>query len=223
MFFNGLGGFTPDGHEYVVTIAAGIGDAGALGERAREPRVRHASSPRAARPTAGPRTPTSSGSRPWTNDPVTDAGGEAFYIRDEESGRFWSPTSAAGRQRKPVYEPARVRLQRVRAHGRRHHLGAVGLRGPDGAGEVVGAQGPECVRTAAPPVRHRLRGVGARRPPREGRSARDHLDRCGDGRRVRREHLQRRIRRRARRSSTSTKRAAASRATARSSSAATAR
>ena len=29
---------------------------------------------------------------PWTNDPVTDAGGEAFYIRDEESGRFWSPT-----------------------------------------------------------------------------------------------------------------------------------
>ena len=29
---------------------------------------------------------------PWHNDPVTDASGEAFYIRDEESGRFWSPT-----------------------------------------------------------------------------------------------------------------------------------
>jgi len=28
---------------------------------------------------------------PWSNDPVTDAGGEAFYIRDEESGYFWSP------------------------------------------------------------------------------------------------------------------------------------
>ena len=26
------------------------------------------------------------------NDPVTDASGEALYIRDEESGRFWSPT-----------------------------------------------------------------------------------------------------------------------------------
>ena len=25
---------------------------------------------------------------PWGNDPVTDAGGEAFYIRDEESGRY---------------------------------------------------------------------------------------------------------------------------------------
>lgn len=28
---------------------------------------------------------------PWNNDPVTDAGGEAFYLRDEESGYFWSP------------------------------------------------------------------------------------------------------------------------------------
>jgi cellobiose phosphorylase len=29
---------------------------------------------------------------PWHNDPLTDASGEAFYIRDEETGRFWSPT-----------------------------------------------------------------------------------------------------------------------------------
>ena len=29
---------------------------------------------------------------PWKNDPVSDASGEALYIRDEESGRFWSPT-----------------------------------------------------------------------------------------------------------------------------------
>ncbi|HEX4850457.1 MAG TPA: cyclic beta 1-2 glucan synthetase, partial [Puia sp.] len=29
---------------------------------------------------------------PWNNDPVTDLAGEAFYIRDEESGKFWSPT-----------------------------------------------------------------------------------------------------------------------------------
>jgi len=28
---------------------------------------------------------------PWMNDPVSDAGGEAFYLRDEESGYFWSP------------------------------------------------------------------------------------------------------------------------------------
>ena len=28
---------------------------------------------------------------PWNNDPVTDANGEAFYVRDDESGRYWSP------------------------------------------------------------------------------------------------------------------------------------
>jgi cyclic beta-1,2-glucan synthetase len=29
---------------------------------------------------------------PWHNDPVSDASGEAFYLRDEDSGQFWSPT-----------------------------------------------------------------------------------------------------------------------------------
>jgi cellobiose phosphorylase len=29
---------------------------------------------------------------PWKNDPVTDASGEALYVRDEETGHFWSPT-----------------------------------------------------------------------------------------------------------------------------------
>ena len=28
---------------------------------------------------------------PWHNDPVSDSSGEAFYLRDEESGHFWSP------------------------------------------------------------------------------------------------------------------------------------
>ena len=29
---------------------------------------------------------------PWSNDPVSDPNTEAFYIRDEDNGRFWSPT-----------------------------------------------------------------------------------------------------------------------------------
>ncbi|MFH0966778.1 MAG: cyclic beta 1-2 glucan synthetase, partial [Methanobacteriota archaeon] len=29
---------------------------------------------------------------PWMNDPVMDQSGEALYIRDEETGLFWSPT-----------------------------------------------------------------------------------------------------------------------------------
>jgi cyclic beta-1,2-glucan synthetase len=34
---------------------------------------------------------------PWSNDPVGDPNGEAFYIRDEASGSFWSPTLLPGR------------------------------------------------------------------------------------------------------------------------------
>ncbi len=34
---------------------------------------------------------------PWNNDPVGDASGEALYIRDEETGQFWSPTPLPAR------------------------------------------------------------------------------------------------------------------------------
>ncbi|NTW99427.1 MAG: cyclic beta 1-2 glucan synthetase, partial [Geobacteraceae bacterium] len=34
---------------------------------------------------------------PWHNDPVSDSSGEAFYLRDEETGHFWSPTPLPGR------------------------------------------------------------------------------------------------------------------------------
>ena len=32
---------------------------------------------------------------PWSNDPVTDRPGQAFYLRDEETGDLWSPTALA--------------------------------------------------------------------------------------------------------------------------------
>ncbi len=91
IFFNGLGGFTPDGREYVITTAPGqvtpapwvnvlanpnfgtvvseSGFAYTWSENAHEFRL-----------------------TPWYNDPVSDASGEAIYIRDEELGHFWSPT-----------------------------------------------------------------------------------------------------------------------------------
>jgi len=90
ILFNGLGGFTPDGREYVITLAPGQvtpapwvnvlanshfgtvisenGSAYTWSENAHEFRL-----------------------TPWSNDPVSDVSGEAFYLRDEESGRFWSP------------------------------------------------------------------------------------------------------------------------------------
>ncbi|MDP1904503.1 MAG: glucoamylase family protein [Pseudomonadota bacterium] len=88
---NGLGGFTPDGREYVITttpdrltpapwvnvlanahfgsVISESGQAYTWGENAHEFRL-----------------------TPWHNDPVSDPSGEAFYLRDEETGQFWSPT-----------------------------------------------------------------------------------------------------------------------------------
>src|SRR4029079_3436960 len=38
---------------------------------------------------------------PWTNDPVTDPPGEIVYLRDEETGDFWSATPAPIRHASP--------------------------------------------------------------------------------------------------------------------------
>ena len=100
IFFNGLGGFTPDGREYVITTAHGhvtpspwvnvlanpyfgtviseSGFAHTWSENAHEFRL-----------------------TPWYNDPVSDSSGEAFYIRDEERGHFWSPTPLPSRGAMP--------------------------------------------------------------------------------------------------------------------------
>ena len=87
---NGIGGFSPDGREYIIDLEDGQttpapwsnvlanAEFGCVvsesspgytwGENAHEFRL-----------------------TPWHNDPVGDATGEAFYLRDEESGRVWSP------------------------------------------------------------------------------------------------------------------------------------
>lgn len=88
---NGFGGFSPDGREYLITttpeqrtpapwsnvlanphfgtVISESGQSYTWGENAHEFRL-----------------------TPWHNDPVADASGEAFYLRDEDSGRFWSPS-----------------------------------------------------------------------------------------------------------------------------------
>ena len=99
-FFNGLGGFTRDGREYVITTTAEnvtpapwvnvlansefgtvvteSGGAYTWAENAHEFRL-----------------------TPWYNDPVSDVSGEAFYIRDEETGHFWSPAPFPARGTMP--------------------------------------------------------------------------------------------------------------------------
>ncbi|HDT3410635.1 glycoside hydrolase family 94 protein [Klebsiella variicola] len=90
--FNGYGGFSQDGREYQIVlrenaltpapwsnilansrfgcVISEAGQAYTWYENAHEYRL-----------------------TPWENDPVSDRSGEAFYLRDEESGECWSPTA----------------------------------------------------------------------------------------------------------------------------------
>ncbi len=90
IFQNGLGGFTRDGREYVITLKAG--------QTTPAPWVNVL-----ANPSFGTVVSESGGAytwaenahefrvTPWNNDPVRDAAGEALYLRDEQTGQFWSP------------------------------------------------------------------------------------------------------------------------------------
>ncbi|RYF96992.1 MAG: cyclic beta 1-2 glucan synthetase, partial [Chitinophagaceae bacterium] len=90
IFNNGLGGFSPEGHEYIivsgkqstpapwVNIIANKNFGSIISERGSSYTwFENAHSYRLT---------------PWHNDPVQDTGGEAFYLRDERSGHFWSPS-----------------------------------------------------------------------------------------------------------------------------------
>ena len=90
--FNGLGGFTVDGREYVISlleeqwtpapwinVLANANNFGCIvsesgcgytwSVNSRENRI-----------------------TPWSNDPIQDTPGEALYIRDEQTAEYWSPT-----------------------------------------------------------------------------------------------------------------------------------
>jgi cyclic beta-1,2-glucan synthetase len=99
-FFNGLGGFTADGREYVTILS----------ERQWTP------APWInviANPTFGFQVSAvgsgytwSINSREnqltqWSNDPVSDSPGEAIYVRDEDSGELWGPTALPIREQSP--------------------------------------------------------------------------------------------------------------------------
>ncbi|MHB8919777.1 MAG: GH36-type glycosyl hydrolase domain-containing protein [Halothiobacillus sp.] len=98
IFCNGLGGFTPDGHEYVITLEPGQSTPAPWANVIASPHI-------------GTVVSESGGSYTWVenahefrlttwhNDPLSDGSGEALYIRDEETGAFWSPTPLPARGR----------------------------------------------------------------------------------------------------------------------------
>ncbi len=91
LFFNGMGGFARDGREYVVTTAPGEATPAPWANVLANPHFGTVVSE------AGGAYTWSENAHelrltPWQNDPVSDGSGEALYLRDEETGDFWSPT-----------------------------------------------------------------------------------------------------------------------------------
>jgi cyclic beta-1,2-glucan synthetase len=98
-FFNGLGGFSRDGREYVVHLSDNL--------RTPQPWVNVIANASCGFITSesGSGYTWSLNSRerqltPWSNDPVGDPAGEVIYIRDEAEGVFWTPTAL------PIHEAA---------------------------------------------------------------------------------------------------------------------
>jgi len=91
IFFNGLGGFTPDGREYVITTAPGRATPAPWANVLANPQFGTVLSESGAAYTWAENAHEFR-LTPWEDDPVSDTSGEALYLRDEESGQVWSPT-----------------------------------------------------------------------------------------------------------------------------------
>ncbi len=98
IFFNGLGGFTPDGREYVVTLEPGQSTPAPWANVIASPHIGTVVSE-----SGGAYTWVGNAHEfrltTWHNDPLGDSSGEALYIRDEATGAFWSPTPLPARGR----------------------------------------------------------------------------------------------------------------------------
>jgi cyclic beta-1,2-glucan synthetase len=101
-FFNGLGGFSNDGKEYVTVLEPGLWTPAPWVNVVSNPSFGfHVSE-------SGAGTTWSMNSRenqltPWSNDAVTDAPGEVFYLRDEDTGYVWTPTALPIREEDAAY------------------------------------------------------------------------------------------------------------------------
>ncbi len=98
-FFNGLGGFNDQG-EYEIRMTGG--------ELPPAPWINVIANPSAgfiaSESGPGPTWAVNSSFfrlTPWANDPVTDPSGECIYLRDELTGKVWTPTPAPIREATP--------------------------------------------------------------------------------------------------------------------------
>jgi hypothetical protein len=127
------------------------------------------------RPTPGPRTRTSSASPPGATTRCRTRAARRMYLRDEQTGRCWSPTPGPGRGATPyvIRHGFGYTVFEHTEHGIASELWIYVAM--DAAGEVQRAEAAQRVRAPAAALRDRLLGVGARRP--SGRRA---CDACAD-------------------------------------------
>jgi cyclic beta-1,2-glucan synthetase len=100
LFDNGMGGFTPDGSEYVIYLQPGqwspLPWTNVIANEQFGFLVTEAGSGYTWSVNSGENRLT-----PWSNDPVSDPPGEAIYLRDEETSEVWSPTPLPARDPAP--------------------------------------------------------------------------------------------------------------------------
>ncbi|WP_447785442.1 GH36-type glycosyl hydrolase domain-containing protein [Stenotrophomonas bentonitica] len=89
-FDNGTGSFSEDGREYVVVLREGAPTPAPWANVIANTRLGTVVSESAPGYTWFENAHEFR-LTPWLNDPVSDTGGEAFYVRDEDTGRVWSP------------------------------------------------------------------------------------------------------------------------------------
>ena len=93
ILFNGIGGFSPDGREYVIAPAAGHSTPAPWVNVLANARFGSIVSESGLGYTWSENAQLFRLS-PWHNDPVSEPSGEVLYVRDEETGHFWSATSS---------------------------------------------------------------------------------------------------------------------------------
>ncbi len=96
-FFNSIGGFTPDGKEYAIYLGPNINTPAPWVNVMANPKFGTLVSETGAGFTWADNSQRNRLTS-WSNDPVTDPCSEAIYIRDEETGEYWTPTAAPIRE-----------------------------------------------------------------------------------------------------------------------------
>ena len=101
-YFNGLGGFSGDGREYITVLKGSDRTPAPWNNVVANPAFGFVASADGGGFTWSVNSQQNQ-LTPWSNDPVGDQPGEAIYLRDEDTGQLWTPTALPIRERSATY------------------------------------------------------------------------------------------------------------------------